>query len=314
MTLHIELDRYLTLRRSLGYKLREDESVLRRFLDYAASEGGSCISTELFLRWQGSFGRATQQTWGGRYSMVRLFAEWLHGQDQCHEIPPRGLVPRRAKRPHPYIYSDTEIASIVTAAAQLPSIYGLRGLTYSTFFGLIAATGLRISEAVGLDIEDVNLIEGSLYVRSGKFGKDRQLPLESSVVAHLCAYAKERDRLLGQTPPSFFVKCSGKRIGVDGAQYNFAQIGQRIGLREAQRAYGHGLGPRIHDLRHSFAVRTMIGWYRAGKDPAREMIKLSTWLGHADPKHTYWYIEAVPELLDLASQRAENSLAKEMLP
>ena len=314
MTLHIELDRYLTLRRSLGYKLREDESVLRRFLDFAAAEGDSCISTELFLRWQGSFGRARQQTWGGRYSMVRLFAEWLHGQDQRHEIPPRGLVPRRAKRPRPYIYSDTEITSIVTAAARLPSIYGLRGLTYSTFFGLIAATGLRLGEAIGLDGKDVDLIQGSLYIRSGKFGKDRLLPLESSVVAHLCAYAKERDRLLGHTPPSFFVKCSGKRIGIDGAQYNFAQIGQRVGLREARRAYGYGHGPRIHDLRHSFAVRTMIGWYRAGKDPAREMIKLSTWLGHADPKHTYWYIEAVPELLDLASQRAEISLAKEMLP
>ncbi len=314
MTLHIELDRYLTLRRSLGYDLREDESVLRRFVDFAASEGDAHISTELFLRWQGSFGKARRQTWGGRYTMVRLFAEWLHGQDQRHEIPPRGLVPRRAKRPRPYIYSDTEIVSIVREAARLPSIYGLRGLTYSTFFGLIAATGLRISEAIGLDSKDVDLAEGSLYVRSGKFGKDRLLPIESSVIEHLSAYATERDRLLGHMPSPFFVKCSGERIGIDGAQYNFAQIGQRVGLREAQRAYGFGHGPRIHDLRHSFAVRTMIGWYRGGKDPAREMIKLSTWLGHADPKDTYWYIEAVPELLELASQRAEASLDREARP
>jgi integrase/recombinase XerD len=312
MTLHIELDRYLTLRRSLGYDLREDEGVLRRFLDFAASEGDSHISTDLFLRWQGSFGKARRQTWGGRYTMVRLFAEWLHGHDQRHEIPPKGLVPRRAKRPRPYIYSDMEIASIVREASLLTSIYGMRGLTYSTFFGLIATTGLRISEAVGLDIEDVDMTDGCLSVRLGKFGKDRLLPLDPSVVERLRAYTSHRNRLLRNAPVAFFVNCSGERIGVDGAQYNFAQIGQRIGLRERQRAYGYGHGPRIHDLRHTFAVRTMIGWYRTGKDPAREMIKLSTWLGHADPKHTYWYLEAVPELLALASRRAETSLEGEV--
>lgn len=312
MTLHVELDRYLTLRRSLGYNLREDEVVLRRFLDFAVSQGARHISTDLFLRWQGSFGKAKRQTWGGRYTMVRLFAEWLHGQDPRHEVPPKGLVPRRAKRPRPYIYSDTEIASILGEAALLPSIYGMRGHTYTTFFGLIAATGMRLSEAVGLDGGDVDLADGILNVGSGKFGKARLLPLDPGVTEHLRSYARERDRLLGGAPSAFFAQCSGSRIGTDGAQYNFAQIGQRIGLRQRQRAHRYGHGPRIHDLRHTFAVRTMIGWYRAGKDPAREMIKLSTWLGHADPKHTYWYIEAVPELLELASQRADASLDREV--
>jgi integrase/recombinase XerD len=304
MTLHIELDRYLSIRRGLGYKLHEDEWVLRRFIAFALVEGDGLITTALFLRWQGSFGQAERQTWGGRYTMVRLFSAWLHGSDPRHELLPRGLVPREKKRPRPYIYSAEEVAAIMREASMLKSIYGLRGRTYSTLFGLIAVTGLRINEAVSLDIADIDLANGSLHVRSGKFGKERLLPLEDSVVEHLDRYAIERDRLLGAIPRAFFVTCCGNRVGIDGAQYNFACIGHRIGLRAGSSDGKIGRGPRIHDLRHTFAVNTMIAWYRQGKDPAREMIYLSTWLGHADPKHTYWYIEAVPELLELASQRA----------
>ena len=303
MTLSHELDRYLSIRRSLGYDLREDERVLRRFVAFADSEGVTHITTDLCLRWQGTFGSVKRQTCGGRFIMVRLFGQWLHGLDDRHEVPPRGLVPTPTRRPSPYIYSEAEIATVINEAAKLPSIYGMRGLTYSTLFGLIAVTGLRISEAVGLNTVDLNLDDGVLHIRCGKLGKQRLLPLAASVVDRLHAYTTERNRLLGATPVPLFVKCGGERIGVDGAQYNFAQICQRIGLRDPQRHFRSGRGPRIHDLRHTFAARTMIEWYRSGKDPAREMIKLSTWLGHAKPDHTYWYIEAVPELLELASAR-----------
>ena len=168
-------------------------------------------------------------------------------------------------------------------------------------------TGLRISEALDLDGKDVDLDLGVLTVRRGKGGKARLVPVHDSITARLVAYAHERDRLLGFTPQSFFATDHGTPPGDCSARYNFAIVCQRIGLRPAQQYGRHGRGPRIHDLRHSFAARTILGWYRAGKGPAREMIRLTTYLGHAKPEHTYWYIEAVPELLELASRRVTDS-------
>jgi integrase len=312
MSLGHELDRYLSVRRSLGYNLETTERVLHRFIDFADTERASHITTDLFLRWQDAFGAAGRQTWAARLGMVRLFAQWLHGLDPAHEVPPRGLVPSRYRRVRPYIYSESEIALIIKEAATLPSIYGMRGLTCSTLFGLIATTGLRISEALGLDTGDIDLEDGVLCIRRGKLGKERLLPLDSSVVQRLRDYAGERDRLLGLTPVPLFVSCGGDRLGPCGARYNFALVCQRIGLRDAQQYGRHGRGPRIHDLRHSFAVRTIIGWYRTGKDPEREMIKLTTYLGHVSPTHTYWYIEAVPELLELAAARVMSAEGEEV--
>jgi integrase len=308
MSLRHELDRYLSVRRSLGYDLRTAERVLRRFVDFAETEQAQHITTTLFLRWQNTFGQAGRETWAARFGMVRLFAQWLHGLDPTHEAPPRGLIPSRYRRMRPYIYSAAEIAAIVDAAAELSSVYGMRGLTCATLFGLIAVTGLRISEALGLDTGDVDLDEGVLRIRRGKLGKERMLPLAESVTARLRTYACERDRLLGVTPEPFFVTCGGDRLGDCGARYNFALVCQRLGLRDPQQYNRHGRGPRIHDLRHSFAARTIIGWYRTGKDPSREMIKLTTYLGHTKPENTYWYIEAVPELLELASHRVVGSV------
>jgi integrase/recombinase XerD len=311
MSLRRELDRYLTVRRSLGYKLGTAERVLRRFVDFAETEGASHVTTALFLRWQDAFGAAGRQTWAARLGMVRLFAQWLHGLDPSHDVPPCGLVPSRYRRMRPYVYSEAEIATIVAEAARLPSIYGMRGLTCSTLFGLIAVAGLRLGEALGLDTGDVDLEGSVLRIRCGKRGKERLLPLADSVVDRLRGYAGERDRLLGRTPEPFFVGCGGERLGDCSARYNFALVGQRIGLRDPQRYGRHGRGPRIHDLRHSFAARTIVAWYRTGKDPAREMIKLTTYLGHASPDHTYWYIEAVPELLELASARVTGPEKRE---
>jgi integrase/recombinase XerD len=175
----------------------------------------------------------------------------------------------------------------------------MRGLTCSTLFGLIAVTGLRISEALSLDPADLNVESGVLHVGQGKLGKER-LPLDRSLVQRLESYGRERDRLLGYTPKSFFATWDGHRLGDCGARHNFAHVCQQIGLREQQPYLRRGRGPRIHDLRHTFAMRTMLSWYRSGKDVGREMIKLTTWLGHASPAHTYWYLEAVPELPELA--------------
>jgi integrase/recombinase XerD len=309
-----ELDRYLEIRRGLGHQLRTAEALLRRFVAFAEAEGEAYVSTGLFLRWQASFGAASRPTWANRLTMVRIFARWLHGLDPRHEIPPPGLIPSGNRRPRPYFYSEEEIRRIVAVAADLPSQNGLRGLTYPVLFGLIAITGLRVTEAIALGAGDVDLEAGIITVRRGKLGTERLLPIDDTSRVRLRAYAKERDRLLGRRPKTFFVADTGAPISDCAARYNFAVVGRAIGLRSPQRYNRHGHGPRIHDLRHTFAVRTLVNWYRAGKDPGREMIRLTTYLGHRNPAHTYWYIEAVPELMELASGRAENSLAEEARP
>jgi integrase/recombinase XerD len=309
-TLSQRLNDYLVVRRSLGYDLSFTGRVLRRFTAFAESEGADHVTVDLFLRWRAAFGSANNNTWSARLGMVRVFAGWLQAHDARTEIPPPGLISGKLRRARPHIYTNAEITMIVTRAAKLPSRYGLRGWTCSTLFGLIAVTGLRISEAIGLDDHDVDLDEGVITVRRGKNGKARFVPIVPSTIDRLGAYRTERTRLLGASPGPFFLVEDGQRPSDCCARYNFALVSQGIGLREMQRFCKHGRGPRIHDLRHTFAVRTMMDWYRKDRDPDREMTKLSTYLGHSSPDHTYWYIEAVPELLHLASKRAERSLAE----
>src|SRR6267378_2380095 len=166
----------------------------------------------------------------------------------------------------------------------------------STLFGLIAVTGLRINEALALNTDDVDIEQGTLTVQ------------------RVTMYITERDRVLGKARQALFVQENGKRVSDCSARYNFASVSQHIGLRASERFGRHGRGPRIHDLRHSFAARTMINWYRVGKDAGREMIKLSTYLGHSDPDNTYWYLEAVPELLELAARRITEPTVGEVFP
>ena len=304
MSLTSQLDRYLGVRRILGYDLTTSEHILRRFTRFADREGAAHIDSALFLRWHATLAQACPSTRAARLSVVRLFAQWLSSFDPAHEAPPRGLLSGAYQRSRPHIYTDAEIGSIIAAARALPSIYGLRGLTCSTLFGLIAVTGLRISEALALDRDDLDADHDVLRVRQGKLGKERLLPLDPSVVAQMIDYLAERDRLIGHPAKPLFVTDKTTRLTDCSARYNFARASQQIGLRTPQPYCKHGRGPRIHDLRHTFAVRTMIDWYRTGKDPAREMIRLTTYLGHSDPSNTYWYLEAVPELLDLAMTRA----------
>jgi integrase len=303
--LSFELDRYLTIRRSFGHKLKAPEGILRRFVRFAATQDADRITTQLFLQWHGTFGVASRETWAQRYTAVRLFACWMHGLDPTHEVLPARLMPYRQRRSRPNIYSEEQIRSILREAGALHSRNGLRGASYSVLFGLIAVTGLRVTEAVSLNVNEVDLDAGIITVLRGKFGGERLVPIEETTRQRLGEYAAVRDRLFGQQSKRFFLNDQGGFLTSTGARYNFANICQKIGLREPQRRHGYGRGPRIHDLRHTFAVRTLIGWYRSGMDPDREMIKLTTYLGHTAPACTYWYIEAVPELLELASKRAD---------
>jgi integrase/recombinase XerD len=310
ISLTARLEHYLAVRRGLGADLSFSERVLRRFTAFADAECIDHVTVDLFLRWKEHFGSANNNIWSARLGMVGVFATWLQGIDPRTEVPPAGLIFGKLRRTRPYIYTDDQIAEIMAEAARLPSPYGLRGRTCSTLFGLIAVTGLRVSEAIGLDEEDVDLDEAVLTVRRGKNGKSRFVPISACAVDQLSAYRAERNRILGPSPSPFFLFESGRRPTDCSARYSFAEVCQHIGLRNRQAFNRHGRGPRIHDLRHTFAVRTIMDWYRKGLYPDREMIKLSTYLGHTKTEHTYWYIEAVPELLQLASERAERSITE----
>jgi len=308
-TLSRRLADYLAVRRSLGFDLAFQERVLKVFTAFADRERADHVTVDLFLRWKAAYGHANNNTWSCRLGMVRAFASWLKGYDERTEVPPPGLIPAKWQRPRPYIYSDKEVAAIVSRAGKLRSRYDLKGWTCSTLFGLIAVTGLRINEALRLDDDDVDLHAGVVTVKRGKNGKARFVPIAPSTVERLTAYRAERMRLLGTTTGAFFSNDDGRRMSEWSARYNFAAVSRDMGLRQRQRFCKHGRGPRIHDLRHTFAVRTIMDWYRKDLDADREMLKLSTYLGHIKPDHTYWYIEAVPELMQLAAQRAERSLA-----
>jgi site-specific recombinase XerD len=298
------LDQYLSLRRSLGFALREPEAILRRFVAYAEQEGAAYITINLMLRWIKQPSKAQPATKAAWLATVRRFALWQSASDPRTEVPAENLFPERYRRQRPYIYTHDEIERLVQAAVRLPSATGLRGLTYATYLGLLAVTGMRMSEGIALDRSDVDLHQGILTIRCTKFGKSRLIPLHSSTRTALRCYAERRDSILSQvTTPAFFVAEHGTRITQWSVRYNFARISQQVGLRSPAAGRRHGHGPRLHDLRHRFAVRVLVDWYRAGLDVERELPKLSTYLGHVHVNDTYWYIEAVPELLQLATQR-----------
>jgi integrase len=308
------LESYLALRRGLGSELRGPGAYLRRFVEFLNRERATVVTTELALRWATAPDRSTPATWAARLNDVRRFAAWLSATDPRTEVPPRGLLPDRYRRRPPYVYSDEEIKRIVREAARLSSPSGLRAHTYATLFGLLATTGLRLGEAVALDCDDVDLRTGVLAVRRAKLGKSRFVPVHDSTRRALQRYARQRDlRFPRSMSPAFFLSKRGTRITQYSARYNFAIVSRAVGLRPPGPRHRHGRGPRLHDMRHRLAVRSLVRWYREGRDVERELPKLSTYLGHAHVADTYWYIEAVPELLRLATERATR-LPRENAP
>ena len=303
-------EEYVALRRSLGFDVGTQARILRRFAKFAAQQKAPVVSTALVLQWVARMTDVLPATAARSLSVVRLFADWWKQRDPRTEVPPKRLMPGRNLRHAPFLHSADQIAKLLAAASRLESKNGVRGLTYSTVFGLIAVAGLRISEAVKLDREDVDLMEGLLTIRAAKFRKTRLVPLHPSTTHALARYAARRDAALTQVrSPAFFLSERGRRVTDCSTRYNFALVSQQVGDRPSQLGftgrgrYRHGRGPRLHDLRHRFAAETLLAWYRDGADVERELPKLSTYLGHVKMEHTYWYIEAVPELLQLASAR-----------
>ncbi|MBC8426607.1 tyrosine-type recombinase/integrase, partial [bacterium] len=287
--LRLELREYLAARRSLGFELRNPARLLRNFVAFAEREGASYVTSDLALRWATQSVHVEPATRAARLGVVRRFASWCQASDPRTEIPPPGLLPHRYRRKRPYIYSDDEIEEIVAAARRLPSPMGLRAQTHSTILGLLAAGGLRVSEAVALDRRDVDLEEGILSIRRTKFGKSRLTPVHPSTKDALAGYARFRDRILrAPFTEAFFVSERGTRVTDGSVRYNFAKVSREIGIRSAAGGR-HGTGPRLHDMRHRFAVRILLDWYRAGLDVERELPKLATYLGHVHVNESYWY-------------------------
>jgi len=297
---------YVKMRRRLGFKLLATQVGLIDFASFLKQRHAAHITIALALEWAQQDKTVQPAQWASRLSFVRGFARHWSADDPQTEIPPYGLLPHRLGRARPYLYSDDEIWQLLQVARQLPSVHGLRGLTYYCLLGLLAVAGLRISEALNLQTEDVDLKAGVLTIRGTKFGKSRLVPIHPSTRKVLSDYATRRDRFF-ERPLTLFVSGRGTRLYCSDIRRTFYSLSRQIGLRGASDSHG----PRLHDFRHRFAVETLVRWYRSGQDVGRRLPVLSTYLGHAHVADTYWYLSACPELMGLAVKRFEDHWEKQ---
>lgn len=294
-TLAEHLDRYLALRRALGYKLNDHDRLLSSFVA-SADHAGDHVTVRGALAWASQAGGEPQR--GRRLSVVRGFATYMSGIDPATEIPATWLAPMRVRRVTPFLFSKGQIRQLLRAAERLePKPWGS---TMATLVGLLAATGLRPGEAYRLDRDDVDLRGRRLAVTHSKLDRSRLLPLHPSTVAALRGYLKTRETLARRDERAFFLSRAGRtRVSSGQAAAAFQEMlqGTSITAPPGRRP------PRLYDLRHSFAVRTLVDWHRAGVDVQRQLPVLSAYLGHLVPAHTYWYLEASPELLAIVAER-----------
>jgi integrase/recombinase XerD len=301
--LRARAEEYLAMRRTLGFKLTTQGRHLMSFVRFCGERSADHVTADLAVEW------ATMTTRGSgnevyqarRLDVVRIFARHLQALDPATEVPPDDVLSRRYLRIQPYLYSPAEIAALMSVAGVLRP--ALRAATWRTLIGLLAVTGMRQGEACRLGRGDAGLDAGTLVIRDSKFGKSRLVFLHPTAVAALRAYERARDRAFPEPEAAtFFVNSRGGPLDGHNIQRTFAMLVAAAGIQAppGQRA------PRLHDIRHAFTVATMLDWYRDGGDVQARLPLLSTWLGHVDPKSTYWYLQAVPELLALAAGRLEQ--------
>lgn len=299
------VQRYLDDRRRLGFALVAPATELMRFARYAdARAHRGPLTQDLILGWAREHVHHTSAvTAARRLEVVRPFAAHYRQFEPATEIPPKGILGRGHRRLAPHIYTDEEIAELLGAADRLTLVWGLRPLTYRTLFGLFAAAGLRLSEALMLKLCDIDLQVGTLTVRQTKFRKSRCLPLHATTVCELGLYRQARDRCHGTEPSvPFFVSYDGRHLPKRTVDNVFRCLQSRLGWR----ARGDHPHPRIHDLRHTFAVRRLLSWRQSGQSIDHAMFWLCTYLGHAKISDTYWYLSGVPELMDTIGARFER--------
>ena len=297
-TLSGHVEDYLRLRRALGYKLERAGHLLPKLVGYLEAAGSETLTTELAISWARLPASARPNHWAARLSVARGFARYLQTIEPATEVPPQAVFPARRHRPAPYLWSQQDIHRLLDGARGLRP--RLRAATHEALFGLLAVSGMRIGEAVGLDRDDVAFDTGVITIRHAKFDRTRLVPLHPRTTAALRSYATERDRLWpARTSRAFFVSGAGTRLGRSDVAKTLRRITTAMGLRTDT------VHPTAHQLRHSFAVRTLIDWHRSGVRADEHIATLSTYLGHVSPADTYWYLSASPELMGLAADRLD---------
>jgi integrase/recombinase XerD len=299
------LNEYLRLRRLLGHQLADAARLLPRFVSYLEARDMEFVTVQAAVAWSLEPEAPPRTTvWGRRFMVARGFARYLSGIDPRTEVPPAGLIPIRRQWRPPFIYAESDIVALMDEAGRsIPQ--PLRATTYRTLIGLLASTGLRVGESLRLDRGDIDWADGVLLVRRSKFGKSRMVPLLPSTVEALDQYARHRDQLCPQpASESFFVSLRGTRVIYECVQTTHRMLCQKAGVGAGSR-----WTPRVHDFRHSFAVRTLLGWYRDGHDIQVRLPWLATYLGHREPRYTYHYLSAAPELLAQAARLLERDQA-----
>ncbi len=299
--LRAALERYVAMRRGLGHKFQQQERRLTDFVAFMEGRDASIITRSLAMEWA-TLPPGRHSSWKLRLTDVRGFARHLACIEVRTEVPAAGILPplRRSK---PYLYNDNEVERLLTEALTLRPVSGLRRWTYHCLFGLLAVTGLRISEALRLRREDVDLEQGILTIRGTKFGKSRLVPIHPTTRDVLLDYAARRDECSARKSGAyFFVAERGGQLLIQYVHAVFRNLSRQIGFRSPT----DHTGPRLHDFRHRFAVETLLRGYRRGENIELRLPVLSTWLGHSTVRDTYWYLSACPELMEHAAKRLET--------
>lgn len=290
---------YLALRRSLGFNLRRETWLLPDFVGFLTAHGSAFITTDLAVQWAQQPVGTSARWYAKRLTAIRCFARHQRAFDPRTEIPSPDLIPYRASRRQPHLYTQTEIAALMREARALKP--AVMAATHETLIGLLATTGMRVGEALALDDGDVDWDRSLIKVRHAKFQKSRLVPLHVSTLTALRRYVARRDRLCVRLGPWLFTSTVGTRVIHQGFLHVFRRLVGRAGIRNDRAGR-----PRLHDFRHTFAVETLRDWYRSGIDVERRLFSLSTYLGHVSPTSTYWYLTATPDLLALAGKRLER--------
>jgi integrase/recombinase XerD len=299
-TMARHLETYLQLRRQLGFKLGVPAILLRNFVQFAQEQRATFITTKVALRWATRPANIKPRQRAVRLGVVRRFAEYVSTIDPRTEIPAKKLLPFQYRRPNPYLYRDEEVLQLIEATGQIDESDALKCATYATLFGLLVVTGMRVGEAIALTCKDVDLDQGVLTIPKAKGNKSRLVPLHPSTNQALRRYQGLRER--HQPCPSsssFFISENGTSLRYSTVNRWFLVLSRRIGMRQPDALHG----PKLHDLRHRFAIRTLVGWYRSDVAVDTHLPELATYLGHVHVNDTYWYLSAAPELLQQAMLR-----------
>jgi integrase/recombinase XerD len=293
---------YLRMRRALGYKLKIFGWHLEKFVTYLERTEAGTVTIENAVAWATSAG-TDPSYWAQRLSIVRQFARHLQTIDPACEVPPVQLLPYRAPRAIPYLYEPEEITELMRATDGLR--WPLQRANYRTLIGLLAVSGLRLGEAIRLNRDDVDARQGLLRILDSKFGKSREVVLHETTMHALGSYERLRDRLCPEPRcNAFLVSIRGTRLNPKCIHHIFPQLARIAGLEPRSPR----CRPRPHDLRHAFAVRTLLEWYRDGVDVQARLPLLSTYMGHVNPASTFYYLTAAPELLQLVAKRLESTM------